>query len=169
MHYSKKIKYISTSIVSIIFFIVLLSFTKVNPFGFSKNIDMIRLITPQGYAFFTRSPREPQFIFYHQQNSSLIRLNQKSSINIKDFFGLNRSNRRYSLFLGRIISNRNKWSILKNSESMLNSNYNDTIRVGKDFLLKKGTYYVLKYETIPWAWARNLSKPKGKYIKILLQ
>ncbi len=169
MHYSKKIKYISTFIVSIIFFIVLLSFTKVSPFGFNKSIDMIRFITPQGYAFFTRSPKEPQFIFYYEQNNSLIRLNEKSSISIKGFFGLNRDNRRNSLFLGKIISNRNKWSILKNNKSMLNSNYNDTMRVDKKFLLKKGTYYILKYETIPWAWSRNLTKPKGKYIKILLK
>lgn len=60
--YKKTTQYLLNMIVIILVFFMLIIFSKDNVINLNANT--LRIISPQGYAFFTRDPKEPQLFIY---------------------------------------------------------------------------------------------------------
>lgn len=72
----------STS-VGILIFLMLFYFIEVNPVKFNNNIESrFFSFVPQGWAFFTRNPREAQIILYKK----IIKIYMKKSTNVMQIF-----------------------------------------------------------------------------------
>jgi len=80
------------------------AYTNANPFSleYGTSYTMTKIL-PQGWGFFTKSPREPLFKFYACENNQLeeIKLNNNS---LRTFFGMSRYHRRMNMELHRVMS-----------------------------------------------------------------
>lgn len=147
----------------IIAFILFISFSSDSAFRYDSKY--LNTFLPQGYAFFTREPKEPNIYVYKIENEGKIkRVINKASLSGEAFLGLNRSNRRTEIEFQYPISKIYKWhKSIKESEI-----YIDTIRYKiNEINLVQGHYLFVKERRIPWAWAGNNPR-KIKEYKILL-
>lgn len=160
----KNYKSITIVIASLFTFFVLLSFNSDNTF--SIETQTLGLISPQGYAFFTKNPKEPQIYIYEVDKSNQLKNICPNSSTAEMFFGLSRKNTRLSYDFTEILSKLSRWeSIDKIDKFYLTKS--DTFNIPKKDMLKhKGKYLIVKEERIPWAWSKNLSTPK-KYFKYI--
>lgn len=156
-------------VLEYIFFAIIIGFFLVNFKEEStvtfrnKTIDML---VPQGFAFFTRNPREPQiYIYKYIKQDSLVIVNKKSSLSLSQRFGLSRTNRRVNIefnnVLNKILIWHKDYDLAK--KDIVSININD-----EESKIIQGKYLFVKEERIPWAWAKNDKlKPKRRY-KILM-
>lgn len=139
-----------------------------------NNGSFITSLTPQGYAFFTKNPREPYIYLYKvNENQNLVRLDINSS-DSEMMFGLSRVNRRSCANLGSIFTYLNGWKDY-NSKEELDANVlytpSDTVEVSSaDVNIESGVYFFVREKKVPWAWSKNYynaldSKYKCLYIK----
>lgn len=131
---------------------------------------------PQGWAFFTRNPRENVVKLYKVDDHKLVYLNSTTSLSFEDFLGIKRHKRRISAELSEIISNMKKtkkWNEFRNIEVATAVNkiqISDTIENKfKNKLLKSGEYLIFSSKRMPWAWESSNAilpyKLKKIYIK----
>lgn len=146
-----------------------------NPVHLSYNsAQEIYSFVPQGWAFFTRDPKEEVVQLYMQQDDDLILINKSASLSFKDFFGLKRDVRKKSAELAEILKKipSRKWSIsddldkLKNLRSL---NTTDTIINVFEEKLLRGNYVIYSSRRKPWAWAKSETKIPYRYIKIYIK
>jgi antimicrobial peptide system SdpA family protein len=160
----KNYKSITIAIASLFTFFILLSFNSDNTF----NIDTQTLgqISPQGYAFFTKNPKEPQVYIYKVDKSNKLKNICPNSSSAEMYFGLSRKNTRLSYDFTEILSNLRKWESIEKVEKFYLTKL-DTFKISrKDMLKHNGKYLIIKEERIPWAWSKSLSKSK-KYFKYI--
>lgn len=168
---------IKKNIFSIIFFLYLIPtgillllmffyFVEVNPVKFNNNIEnRFFSFVPQGWAFFTRSPREAQIILYkkNDENNKYEEINQRHA-DIHNLFGLNR---KPSKILGELQFAKSE--IPQNIYFDTVFNYQtkhiiDEVKELKPYYFENkmydpllcGDYIVIYQKPIPWAWSKNL-------------
>lgn len=120
---------------------------------------------PQGWAFFTRSPREGQIYLLKKRNNVFYveNLYHSSSSN---FFGLNRVTTKINYELISIYSQLNKINFVDGYSNM-QCNVFDSIPK-KTYYLKNrfsnpkitGEYVLIIQKLVPYAWSDNLYKQK---------
>lgn len=172
-------------IYKIIYFISVFTITYIsfissntdNPVSLNySNVQRIHDFIPQGWAFFTRNPREDVVKLYKIENSRLVYVNNTSSLSFEDLFGIKRHKRHISAELSDIIININKtkeWHEFRNTvflQAVNTIQTSDTIvNKFKKKLLTSGEYVIYSSRRMPWAWessAVNLPyKLKKIYIK----
>lgn len=160
--------YISlVSILLIFIFLIFISSLKSTVFdvSFSSKYN-ISMTTPQGWGFFTRNPREAQFVLYELEDSvpELVTFKNASS---KNLFGFSRLSRRINLEFQRMLGRVND-SLWKEEISEL-----DTLiieKTGEFIYLEKGYYLIENKETTPWQYAgyKDNYSPEVKYAKVFL-
>jgi antimicrobial peptide system SdpA family protein len=119
-------------------------------------------LLPQGWAFFTRSPRELVFEGYAKVNGKWIKITN-NNFSIENDFGFSRE--------GRSIS----WSLMQLAMAIPEKNWNfdrefdvenfknltcDTLTFNN---FKSSEIGVVAYNILPWAWVDNPSKTKIIY------
>jgi len=166
--YNKLIKHtINLSIFSIIF-VVLLTFEDDNTFNLKTNT--LRLISPQGYAFFTRNPREPQLYLFKIDTLNRLDNISPNSSTLKMLFGLSRKNRRSALEMNEILQKLTKWKDYSNNLLIQNVPIIDTFELkSKENKNISGKYLIIKEKRIPWAWSKNQKETMKKYKLILIK
>ncbi|BDD06267.1 SdpA family antimicrobial peptide system protein [Aureibacter tunicatorum] len=166
--YSKLFFYIFTSFLAFLLFasVVISSFPK-SAISMPGNVKYyLNALVPQGWGFFTKSPRENYLTLYEVENDQLIKIPLNNS-DIKNYFGLSRMGR--SLFM--------EISIIKSqiSESEWSKGFDKSISLenayqvnNTDFLhyLKKGKYVIVEENFIPWNWANLIESNTNKFIII---
>lgn len=152
----------------------LLSFLDLNPISIAqKEAKLIFTLAPQGWGFFTRSPRELQTLIYIKKNAKYELVN-KSGSDPEYLFGLSRYSRRKNIELGQIFSTLpdSIWSVCPTREIF-------DCDSGKVFSVKNvyknsacfGDYLLILSEPIPWAWAKSYNRitMPFKYCKIRVE
>lgn len=165
--YKKTTQYLLNMIVIILVFFMLIIFSKDNVINLNANT--LRIISPQGYAFFTRDPKEPQLFIYKLEERKIIEDLSKNSTTSDMLFGLSRKNRRQSLEMNEIFPKLIKWEDYNSLEDLKHI-VPDTLSIkSKDSKKLTGQFLIIREKRIPWAWASNLKTPQRKFKFIYLK
>ncbi|MDK7375602.1 MULTISPECIES: SdpA family antimicrobial peptide system protein [Weeksella] len=123
------------------------------------NNSKMNALLPEGWAFFTRSPREEQVYIYTYKDLNKVSL---KNTDISQFLGIKRKNRFIQDKLGKIVSGIEskywfKYNTSKDIEHILDSLNYITVSVEKPSLC--GEYIIEVRRTMPWAYYKSeLSK-----------
>jgi antimicrobial peptide system SdpA family protein len=169
------ILFLGIIMISCLVFMTGISYVIFNPLTMAyKKQEQVRTLIPQGWAFFTRNPREKSVLWYQKQNDEWVLINS-SSANYKKIFGLSRLSRRQNIELGALMAQLNyakNWVDCKNN--LPNACIPDSTNVLKSKFtnpLIKGEYILRMVEPVPWAWSKLMteSERKSQVLKILVQ
>jgi antimicrobial peptide system SdpA family protein len=132
----------------------------------------IGAVVPQGWAFFTRNPREHNFFIYQKKDGAFEQV-ILSNCNVNNLFGASRKSRIQSVELGDILAKVENANWLECPEGIDQSAGIDTIQ--EVLVINQvespticGEFYIAQKEPIPWAWGayyRELEMP-SKVVKI---
>ena len=146
-----------------------------NPIKLNINLEnKIFTFVPQGWAFFTRNPREAQIVIYKKNKTNdLEEIDQRHAC-IGNLFGLNRNASKIMSEL-QLIKNKINDSLYQNTQWNYQNNIYTDISL-KAFSVKNqmkkpilcGEYIVVFQKAVPWAWSKSLYKIKmpAKIIKL---
>jgi antimicrobial peptide system SdpA family protein len=145
------------------------------PVRFSyKSVREYYSIFPQGWAFFTKDPKEPVLKIFRQENGRLVHLNNTASLNLGDALGLKRNKRKMSAELAQTLSKvaATKWTKYEAGnieEVAVKLPIADTIESKFNHKLLQGEYIFYQSERVPWAWAQSYPKIPFQCIKIFVK
>jgi antimicrobial peptide system SdpA family protein len=117
-------------------------------------------VLPEGFAFFTKDPREQNpFLYEIQKNNGLIPITTPNS-SPSNLFGLSRYQRALYVELGSIISLISSSDRTTCATSFSDCIAHDLIKTVKiqnrtPNALLCGSYYLKMIEPVPWAWHRT--------------
>lgn len=114
------------------------------------------LFLPEGWGFFTRSPRETKYVLYHAsaqgQPAGLVTYRNSSAQNL---FGFSRRSRRLNMEFCRFLPAIADGSWHKPGVQPAVAGYATVAYSARHYLLlQPGTYIVKKFEPTPWAWLK---------------
>lgn len=169
---------------SILFFVfsliitIFLSNIAFNPIRYKfPNQKNILSFIPQGWAFFTRSPREAQILVYHIENNQINKLEISRHSSPENYFGLNRKQTFKMNELQFIIDQFEPedyvttfWNYLENFQGQIPNELHRVSSIFKHSLLKNKEILLVIQEIVPWAWSNNANlKMPSKAIRIYIQ
>lgn len=133
----------------------------------SKTNRHLLSLTPQGWGFFTRNPREENIVMYKlDKKDSIIQITDKN-FSINNYFGLSRKQRYEAIQMSALLSDIKEDEFVRCNESSLeNCDLHKVILSNNEKNKKnyfKGTYFIKKEKTIPWAWSKSKEKLKNYY------
>lgn len=122
--------------------------------------NKVKFIIPQGWAFFTRNPREDQVIIYKQNGEILNEISLKTT-NKGELFGIKRSNRHIQDKIGNIISeiNNKHWFTTKSFYDFKDVSQSlNHLSISVKYPSLCGTYIIEVKKIMPWSYFKsNLS------------
>lgn len=160
---SKVINYL-ISIIIFIFGIYL--FSNILPENNMTHKNLLQDFSPQGFGFYSKSPRDEQYILNYNKNIDL------PNFQPKNIFGLKRKGRAQAIELGRLDAKikDNQWYKVEH-EKEINKKVQEiknVYKVKKDEKFKNidsGTYIIIKKEPISW-YFRDFKDTTSQNIKI---
>lgn len=138
-----------------------------NPVLYHGHVNQrIFSFVPQGWAFFTRNPREPQDLIYRKDKTGSYRLIAQHLHHYKNLFGLVR---RPSKILTELQAIKAKIPDANYSKQQCNFQKNTLLSIDEELSLHAyknifespnicGEYIFAFQKIVPWAWASNLEK-----------
>jgi antimicrobial peptide system SdpA family protein len=153
------------------FVVVFVSYLPFSPIAFSnKTKSHLQTLLPQGWAFFTRSPKEKTINVYQIKNKSVENINYKSG-DIQFLFGAKKNARMQMFEIGTILNQIPDSLWLKNKGAIKNTNILDTIiplQIVNRCIFKsvKGLVIIEKIDPLPWAWcnSKNTIKMPSEFV-----
>lgn len=151
---------------ALIFSQVLFSSLPFNPTRATINLQKtIFSVLPQGWAFFTRSPREAQVILYSITDTGLELVSHRHSSH-ENFFGLSRRSTtilsELQYFKETIADNHyidTEWNYQCHIYGIIPDNEVSVKNIFKNPLLC-GRYLLVLQEQVPWAWLNSMENIK---------
>ena len=148
--------------------LILINFSSFNPLypDFAKRETIIKFF-PQGWAFFTRNPREASLYVYDKKGGKFI---CRTKANLNFYFGAGRNMRvedgEMSYLLNQVSSKR--WKKCKGKNLLDCAKITSKIEVKNDYLHPKlcGEIIVKRQDTTPWAWSRSNVSMQFELIKL---
>lgn len=147
------------SVTLSVFYIILISIPNniiSTNYNFFKN-SKLSAILPQGWAFFTRNPREDQITIYSQKGENIINVSLKTT-NKSELFGIKRSNRFIQDKLGNIISEIDKkyWYNTQTDYDFRNiANALNHVSISVSYPSLCGTYIIEVKKIMPWSYFKS--------------
>lgn len=140
-------------------FFTLLTYSKDNPIRFSYEFQQnVRTLFPQGWAFFTKSPRDENLQLYRFANNRLELVEGQRQATLANLMGFKRSARAMSVEYAYLLYDvpADKWTRCETDpEAYIRSHKLPTVTVDnhtpRPYL--SGTYYLIQQSLVPWAWA----------------
>jgi len=139
--------------------VVLLSSVPESPFPFSSQERLnVTVLAPEGWAFFTRNPREPVQELYHSQSGRWVRYNQ-SNFSLHNWFGVKRLSTIENVELQHLLRQAgpdSTWTQCTGElQSCIHNRDLTTITVENKSNTKRfcDSLLVRKRKPIPWAWS----------------
>ena len=135
--------------------------SSIDKFGFTKSL-------PEGWGFFTKSPRDPMVDLYSNRNGQWKKIELRNNSS-KYYYGFSREARMLGFEISILLSK------IKSDSLWVKKTNIDVIEFPTKFvdldnqfinLLEDGKYALLKRETVPWAW-RNIVTNKQINYEIL--
>jgi antimicrobial peptide system SdpA family protein len=154
---------------------ILIVTLKNNPIEIASDMDyQVFKFVPQGWAFFTRNPREAQIIIYQiKNNNGLIAYPQKHS-SYHNIFGLYRKSSKILTELQSIkikipdtLYTNSEWNYQTEEYSLLPKEiYSYDNEISEPFLC--GEFLIVFQKSIPWAWSKSIKNIKmpSKMVRI---
>ncbi len=128
--------------------------------------SVIQFFFPQGWGFFTRNPREPNYKLYRIEEGKLQLVTFKIT-SPKNYYGLSRKGSRLGIEMHRIKDNLPQPTSWESSKVQLENMQLDTISypctntISGLMYVKEGNYILKEYHLTPWSWAKH----QGRYSK----
>jgi antimicrobial peptide system SdpA family protein len=147
-----------------------------NPFTPSTSIKRtIMAIFPQGWSFFTKSPREEIFYVYTYDENDSCRLTELDLNNSskKNLFGIKRYARTSSAEIAYLVKKipTEYWIRTKSGINSINTDSLKPVFILNNTnsrLLCANEIIIEKKEPIPWAWSKSNPTRKSDLIKLLV-
>lgn len=143
-----------------------------NPLSSSKSTALnMSLILPQGWAFFTKSPRDAGILAYKKENDQFLCVNMRNA-GAENLFGLSRRARVQGVELGSILGKLKgaKWFECKDGLKSINLDTIKSIVVlnAATSPTFDGEYILEEKKIVPWAWSQSANEitMPSKIIKI---
>ncbi|WP_157579243.1 SdpA family antimicrobial peptide system protein [Spirosoma montaniterrae] len=145
-------------------FFSLLTYVKDTPVRFSYEFQHnLRTLFPQGWAFFTKSPRDENIQLYRWENNRLILVDGQRQATFANLMGFRRSSRAMSVEYAYLLYNvpTTKWTRCETDpEAYIRSHKLTEVRVENNtprpYL--SGTYYLIQRGIVPWAWSSQTNR-----------
>jgi antimicrobial peptide system SdpA family protein len=155
-----------------------LSSISYNPIRYQfPNQKKVLSFIPQGWAFFTRSPREAQILVYQIENNKIKNLEISRHSSPMNYFGFNRKQTYKMNELQFIIDQFEpkdyttiSWNYKEDLQGEIPTKLHRVSSIFKHSLLKNKEILLVMQEIVPWAWSSksNLKMP-AKAIKMYIQ
>lgn len=135
--------------------------------------ETINIFFPEGWSFFTRSPREEMAEIYEiKNNNTLTRISYQCSAP-ENLFGISKKSRKIGMELSIIatVINDSLWVNQGSSQINIDALPITKIKINQDDIkiILKGNYIIKTKMPIPWAWSNNVyTKPKIRMVRIEL-
>lgn len=132
---------------------------------------------PQGWAFFTRNPREAQIVLYKKTNKNKLEVINQRHSSYLNLFGLNRKAAKMIIEVAFLKEKTNdhlfqntRWNYQGNIYSKIPSKCYKIKNQLKDSYLK-GEYVIVYQKPVPWAWSKSVNKIKmpAKIIRLNIE
>ncbi|WP_052329795.1 SdpA family antimicrobial peptide system protein [Thermicanus aegyptius] len=130
-----------------------------NPTRVLKNMTISKIF-PQGWGFYSISPREEQIILYDENGNLAV---DWPNASLSNLFGLLRKGRAQGLEVGIVSA-----ELQENDFTQTEGNLKEAIKSyhGRIITVKNptpnamisGKYFVVKYQIVPWTWARLIKQ-----------
>jgi antimicrobial peptide system SdpA family protein len=151
-----------------------LTYSPYSPVVLNKKIgSKIRLFAPQGWKFFTKSPREDIFLLYRMQSDSSFTMIDERNGDFTNFFGAIKRPRIRAVAAGTAYSQippsywqdyRGTFSSAPSLDSLLCFT---AFNMAKSPRLPDGIYIFQEIALVPWAWSnKELLKMPSKIAKV---
>lgn len=134
-----------------------------NPLVQSKATEInLKFIMPEGWSFFTKNPREDRMRLYRVMGGGLREVDRRNAT-AENMWGLSRYNRLKNIELGQLVPalTEEDWTELDNQHDLSQALDSLTsiplINEARDPHLC-GSYCLVKYEPLPWAWSQDMSE-----------
>ncbi|UOQ71517.1 SdpA family antimicrobial peptide system protein [Hymenobacter cellulosilyticus] len=131
--------------------------------SFKDNYDIFSFF-PEGWGFFTRSPRGDKYVLYKVESAQSLTPVHFKNASAESLYGFSRKSRRVNMEIGRVAS------LVKMDSSWVRVEDNDQIIAAVKFhgreiarsafnqkqfrFIAPGTYILKKYKIAPWSWAK---------------
>lgn len=157
---------------------IFLSSISYNPIRYQfPNQKKVLSFIPQGWAFFTRSPREAQILVYQIENNKIKNLEISRHSSPMNCFGFNRKQTYKMNELQFIIDQFEpkdyttiSWNYIEDLQGEIPTKLHRVSSIFKHSLLKNKEILLVMQEIVPWAWSSNSNlKMPAKAIKIYIQ
>ena len=145
----------------------------INDTGFKFQTN-VQLLFPEGWGFFTRDPREDQYLMFQQLGEDDVRVVTFKNASSRNFFGFSRKGRRVHMEFQRVQTFVPD-SMWNHAVTDINSVIAKAPDVELDnigdydyFHIDKGTYIIERSKPIPWSYSmhKSLYEQDNKYLKI---
>lgn len=144
-----------------------------NPVRLENTVKQeIYKLAPQGWAFFTKSPKEETIQLYEKRGNQIIHLNGTSSLLLQDLLGVRRNKRKLNGELTEIAKRVHKkhWTTFNRIASLDSLKIlliSDTIRNNTyDTMLIAGEKIICVTKPTPWAWSNSEVVMPSRCVKI---
>lgn len=164
---SNYIIYLLTSLVASFWLIinVFLITVKGNPIEITNEVDTrVFNFIPQGWAFFTRDPREAQITIYKIENDSILKPYPQRHSSFTNLFGLKRTSSKILTELQLLklktsdsLYSNLKWNYQANQYSKIPSEKFEYRNEIFDPILL-GDFIVVYQKPVPWAWSKSIER-----------
>lgn len=140
---------------------------KGNPIEITNEVDSrVFNFIPQGWAFFTRNPREAQISIYKIENGSILKPYPQRHSSFINLFGLKRTSSKILTELQLIklktsdsLYSDMKWNYQVDKYSKLpTKSFEYKNEIFDPILL--GNFIVVYQKPVPWAWSKSIKKIK---------
>ena len=140
---------------------------KGNPIEITNAVDSrVFNLIPQGWAFFTRDPREAQITIYKIENDSILTPYPQRHSSFTNLFGLKRTSSKILTELQLLklkttdsLYSNLKWNYQANQYSKIPSEeFEYKNEIFNPILL--GNFIVVYQKPVPWAWSKSIEKIK---------
>ncbi len=145
-------------------FFALLTYVKDTPVRFSYEFQHnLRTLFPQGWAFFTKSPRDESIQLYRWENNRLRLVDGQRQATLENLMGFRRASRAMSVEYAYLLYNvpAENWVRCEGDpEAYLRTHRLANVEVEnhtpRPYL--SGTYYLIQKGIVPWAWASEADR-----------
>ncbi len=149
----------SITLASILVMGVLIANMPYNPIRNSqRDVNLVGLM-PQGWAFFTRSPREPQLYLYQSVEGKMTKVSY-SNTGLESWFGFNRKVRFKGVEMGHLFEKVQQYEWLACEGDLNDCPELQTLPAHPVENIAQlhtlcGEYYLVHRSIVPWAWFRS--------------
>ncbi len=143
--------------------IITIFVSSIPPNTLTPHYEVLRIVNslfPEGWSFFTRSPREEAADLYKIEGEKIKKVNFCNA-DPKNFFGLSRKSRRIGMEISLLASDipNSAWKLVPDLSAEIvkdipssNKQYNGSS------VIKQGRYIVSVFKPIPWLWSKHVKK-----------
>lgn len=141
-------------------FIILIGSIRENVFNKSYFTKFSFNVVPQGWGFFTRTPRETRIDAYYYENGKYYKIN-KTNFTPEFLFGVSREGRAISTSVADIYNaiDPKNFIILREKDILTSPKLRQLvpieIKVKGNVTIEQKELLIVAYDILPWAWSQN--------------